>query len=534
MPLKSFREMTKGERSRYSLEGRVFRSIALYSVLLGLICFALGFGMYLYGLAQDSMDEAADISGRTVGTIRMMSQPDLYAREVMEIFRQNKQNAEDEESYYPAFDRVNDDAGYQQMAVILKNSRTENMSDFFFAVPAPEDGVIVFVADTDPREGHLYPVGKTVKVPGIVQKLFLRLGNGTEFPRTFFFLPSRGLVCVSGAYINETDHKDGCLFVMMNVGTVLKGVRSYAIFFTVIVILVILIAGSLFARRIRREVVKPVNQIADAARNYVNDKREGKENTDHFARLNIRTGDEIENLSLVMAEMERDIDTYVDDLTDATAEKERVDSELNMASKIQAAMLPHVFPPFPDYREFDLYATMEPAKLVGGDFYDFFLIDDDHLCLVMADVSGKGIPASLFMMVTKVILQSCGMLGQSAPEILNKTNQALCKDNQMEMFVTAWVGILEISTGKLTMANAGHEYPVFKKPDGKFELYKDEHGFVLGGFEDETYMATELQLEPGTKLFLYTDGVAEAMDPARNQFGLDRMLDALNETADAP
>ena len=151
----------------------------------------------------------------------------------------------------------------------------------------------------------------------------------------------------------------------------------------------------------------------------------------------------------------------------------------------------------------------------------------------MADVSGKGIPASLFMMVTKVILQSCGMLGQSAPEILNKTNQALCKDNQMEMFVTAWVGILEISTGKLTMANAGHEYPVFKKPDGKFELYKDKHGFVLGGFEDETYQATELYLEPGTKLFVYTDGVAEAMDPMRNQFGLDRMLDALNENAGA-
>ncbi len=533
MPVKSFREMTKRERDHYSLEGRVFRSIAFYSILLGLICFALGFGMYLYGLAQDSMDESAEISSRIVGSIRMMSQPEAYARDVLEIYKQNAENQADEESYYAAFDRVTDDAGYEQMHLILKNSRTENMSDFFFAVPVPEDGVIVFVADTDPREGHMYPAGKTVKVPGFAQKLFLRLGKGTEFPRTFFFLPSRGLVCVSGEYVNEANYSDGCLFVMMKVGTVLKGVRGFALFFMLMVLIVILIAGTLFVHRIRKEVVRPISQITEAARCYVSDKREGKANTDHFARLNIRTGDEIENLSLVMAEMERDIDTYVDDLTDATAEKERVVSELSMASKIQAAMLPHVFPPFPEHSEFDLYATMEPAKLVGGDFYDFFLIDDDHLCLVMADVSGKGIPASLFMMVTKVILQSCAMLGQSAPEILNKTNQALCKDNQMEMFVTAWVGILEISTGKLTMANAGHEYPVFKKPDGKFELYKDKHGFVLGGFEDETYRATELYLEPGTKLFVYTDGVAEAMDPMRNQFGLDRMLDALNENAGA-
>ena len=528
MPIKSIREMTQREREHYSLEGRVFRSIALYSILLGLICFALGFGMYLYGLAQDSMDEAADLSAKAVGAIRMMSQPDLYAHDVLDIYKQNAQNAADGESYYAVFDRVTEDPGYQQMHLILKNNRTENMSDFFFAVPVPEDGVVVFVADTDPREGHMYPAGKAVRFPGFAQKIFLRLGKGTEFPRTFFVLPGRGLVCISGAYVNGTDYTDGCLFAMMNVATVLKGVRSFALAFTALVLLVILIAGILFVRKIRRGVVKPINEIAEAAQDYVRDKREGRDVTDHFARLNIRMGDEIENLSLVMAEMERDIDMYVDDLTDATAEKERVGAELNMAAKIQAAMLPHRFPPYPDRTEFDIYATMEPAREVGGDFYDFYLIDDDHLCLVMADVSGKGVPASLFMMITKVILQSCGMLGQSASEILNKTNQALCQDNQMDMFVTAWIGILELSTGKLTMANAGHEYPVFKDPDGPFELFKDRHGFVLGGFDDEVYSAQEVQLEPGSKIFLYTDGVPEAMDPLREQFGLERMLGALN------
>ena len=145
----------------------------------------------------------------------------------------------------------------------------------------------------------------------------------------------------------------------------------------------------------------------------------------------------------------------MDDLTTVTAEKARIGSELDMAAQIQAAKLPHIFPPYPEREEFELFASMEPAKEVGGDFYDFFLIDDDHLALVMADVSGKGVPASLFMMASKCILQSCAMLNLSADQVLEKTNLALCSNNQMDMFVTCWLGILEISTGRLVSANAG-------------------------------------------------------------------------------
>ena len=213
-------------------------------------------------------------------------------------------------------------------------------------------------------------------------------------------------------------------------------------------------------------------------------------------------------------------------------EKERITTELHMANRIQNSMLPHIFPPFPDRREFDVYASMDPAREVGGDFYDFFLIDSDHLCLVMADVSGKGIPAALFMMISKVILQSCAMLGRSPGEILTKTNEAICSDNQVDMFVTVWLGILEISTGKITAANAGHEYPVLKQ-NGKFELLKDKHGFVIGGMEGMRYKEYELQLLPGDKLFLYTDGVPEATDAESQMFGMERMLSALNGAPDA-
>jgi len=213
-------------------------------------------------------------------------------------------------------------------------------------------------------------------------------------------------------------------------------------------------------------------------------------------------------------------------------EEERLNTELKMASEIQGSMLPHVFPPFPDREEFDIYASMDPAREVGGDFYDYFLIDDDHLGLVIADVSGKGIPASLFMMISKVIVQSCAMLGQGPANILSKTNEAICSNNQVDMFVTAWVGILEISTGRLTAANAGHEYPALMK-NGVFSLLKDKHSFVIGGMENVPYREYELFLEPGDKIFLYTDGLPEATDPAGAMFGKEKILEVLNEAADA-
>ena len=223
---------------------------------------------------------------------------------------------------------------------------------------------------------------------------------------------------------------------------------------------------------------------------------------------------------MVMTQHEKDVETA------------RISTELNLATRIQADMVPNIYPAFPDRREFDVYATMDPAKEVGGDFYDFFLVDDDHLCLVMADVSGKGVPAALFMMASKIILANNAMIGKSPAQILTDTNAAICSHNREEMFVTVWLGILEISTGKLIAANAGHEYPVIKHGDGSFEVLRDKHGFVIGGMAGMKYKEYELTLEPGSKLFLYTDGVPEATDAENNMFGADRMLEALNEEKD--
>ncbi len=210
-------------------------------------------------------------------------------------------------------------------------------------------------------------------------------------------------------------------------------------------------------------------------------------------------------------------------------EKSRIETELTMASSIQADMLPNVYPAFPERPEFDIYASMDPAKEVGGDFYDFFLIDDDHLCLTIADVSGKGVPAALFMMASKIILANNALISKSASATLTAANHAICSNNREDMFVTVWLGILELSTGKLTAANAGHEFPIIRKPDGNFELFKDKHGFVIGGTDGIQYKEYEIQLEPGSKLFVYTDGIPEANNGHKELFGTDRLVAALNK-----
>ncbi len=289
-------------------------------------------------------------------------------------------------------------------------------------------------------------------------------------------------------------------------------------------LLVLILIGAVI---LGKRIVKPLNRITKRISEL------SESNLEFKMEDAYRTSDEVEELAQSFASISHKTVEYMDTIRTVTAEKERIGAELSLATQIQAAMLPHIVPAFPDRKDFDIIGSMDPAKEVGGDFYDYFLIDDDHLCMVIADVSGKGVPAALFMMASKIIIQSVAMLGGSPGQILTRTNEAICSSNEAQMFVTVWVGTLELSTGKLTCANAGHEYPVFKKPDGSFELFKDKHGFVIGGMEGVKYREYELTLEPGSKVFVYTDGVPEATNASQELFGTDRMMSALNAHPDA-
>ncbi|MBQ6257343.1 MAG: PP2C family protein-serine/threonine phosphatase, partial [Clostridia bacterium] len=259
---------------------------------------------------------------------------------------------------------------------------------------------------------------------------------------------------------------------------------------------------------------------------------EGTE-TSIFNQLTIRSNDEVGALYKSLTQMEHDMNAYIRDLVSVTAEKERIGAELNVATQIQADMLPRIFPAFPDRREFDIYASMTPAKEVGGDFYDFFLVDDDHIGLVMADVSGKGVPAALFMVIAKTLIKNRAMMGESPAEVLRHVNEQLWEGNEAELFVTVWLAVIEISTGKGLAANAGHEHPALRRADGSYELVVYRHSPAVATLDTIRFREHAFELYPGDTLFVYTDGVTEATNARNELFGTDRMLAALNSDLDA-
>ena len=305
-------------------------------------------------------------------------------------------------------------------------------------------------------------------------------------------------------------------------GNIRKSKRNSQIL--ILLLTVLLLASAII---LGRRIVRPLNTITKRLSEL------NESNLEFRMEDTFKTGDEIEILAESFASLSHKTVQYVEQVKTVTAEKERINSELNMATQIQEGMLPNIFPAFPDHREFDIYATMDPAREVGGDFYDFFLTDDNHLAMVMADVSGKGVPAALFMMASKIILANNAMMGRTPAEVLRATNETICSNNKLEMFVTVWLGVLDLTTGVLVASNAGHEYPCLRHPGGLYELMKDKHGFVIGGLEGVKYDEYTIQLQPGDMLFLYTDGVPEATDSSDQLFGTRRMIDALNIDPDA-
>ncbi|GHV76066.1 hypothetical protein AGMMS49942_08870 [Spirochaetia bacterium] len=238
-------------------------------------------------------------------------------------------------------------------------------------------------------------------------------------------------------------------------------------------------------------------------------------------RLEVKTGDEIEVLAETFNQM-------IGNIKEITGEKERLGTELNVATRIQASMLPCIFPPFPDRKEFDIYARMHPAKEVGGDFYDFFFTGQDQLTLVIADVSGKGVPAALFMVIAKTLIKNHSRMQKSPEEILFSVNNQLCENNEECMFVTVFICRLDLITGVLSFANAGHNKPLISRSGGDYEFLELKRGRPLGVSAGFPYQSAELTLNEGDKLYLYTDGINEAENRQGEQFGNDRLLETAN------
>ena len=283
-----------------------------------------------------------------------------------------------------------------------------------------------------------------------------------------------------------------------------------------------------------RSVVMPIRRLSEHMQAF-----DRHAETLELAPFVTHSRDEIGVIKQSFNNMAENIKAYVENLRAVTEDRQRIATELNVANTIQSSMLPRIFPYAPDRREFSIYATMQPAKSVGGDFYDFYILHGPektgtHLAFVVADVSGKGIPAALFMVITQSLLKTRALQGETPAQILARVNDQLCENNDAGMFVTAYMGLLELSTGKLLVANAGHNPPLLRHRGGQYEWLRQKGGFVLAGLEHMRYADVEMQLKPGDRLFLYTDGVTEMLNPEQALYGEDRLLDALNASDAEP
>ena len=311
--------------------------------------------------------------------------------------------------------------------------------------------------------------------------------------------------------------------VVKNMNLLKTAKNNYIVKIILLEAIIAVVSGIFWTVYMRRRIVMPIRKLNEASLNMVEHLEDGTS-----PEIVVKNDDEIKELADSFSKMYREIGAYISKLETVTAEKERIGAELTLASDIQAHMLPCIFPAFPDYDEFDIYATMTPAKEVGGDFYDFFMTDENHLAFVMADVSGKGVPAALFMVIAKTLIKNYAQMGQEPGDVFTTVNRLLCDGNDAGLFVTSWIGILDLETGVMKYANAGHNPPLIKRTDGKFEYLRSRPAFVLAGMDSIKYKQNELVLNPGDRIFLYTDGVTEATNGEQRLYGEDRLESLLN------
>ena len=340
------------------------------------------------------------------------------------------------------------------------------------------------------------------------------------------------------------------IVIFITIGAILAvitGIRSFftisgnelqfwrSVYLNITLILSVFYISSIgFLWYIEKNITTPIESISGVVKNYVSDSG-GIENSKYIiSKCEQYSSEESEAgiLATSFQKMVRDLEIYMKNLKTITAEKERINTELNVAKRIQADMLPKKFPAFPGRNEFDVYAINIPAKEVGGDFYDFFLIDENHLAIVIADVSGKGVPAALFMVIAKTLIKNHAQLGKSPEEVFTTVNNQLYEGNDESMFVTAWMGILEIETGRFTYVNAGHNPPLLKHACKNYDWLKSKPGFVLAGMENIKYYQNEITLEQGDRVYLYTDGITEATNDNDDLFGDASLLQVMNNKND--
>ena len=510
----------------------VVKMIAFNAIILGGLILAVSYLFFYRQITEVYDDVARAITGEAATQLdnelikRFVDECDSILSSVDDPL--NAYN-NDLDSYLKHYKAVPEEEDYIKMQRFLEDLRkgTEATEiDFVIMYPEREYGIYVM----DARDVTAIPCGEMFEVSSKNFDKKTKLFKGF-YSRSKYF----GILRTDGVLIYADKSAGVYAYLTADIPTSKINDRfiSFIISSTLAAIILAIVVCLLIAYFIKKNMVKPIMHISDLAEKYA----EGYEERSlkHEDNVKLVFGDipcsritEANDLLSSMQKMELEINSYIKNLDTVTREQERIRIELDTASAIQAAMLPDATDPFPGRDEFEIFASAKAAKEVGGDFYDFFLIDEDHLGLVIADVSGKGVPAALFMMACKIIIKNLAIAGLSPSKTLMKANEQICSNNKEGMFVTVWFGILSIKEKKIVASSAGHEYPVIKKGD-RFDIFKDPHGIILGGMEGVKYKDYEIELEKGDTILVYTDGVVEATDKDKKMFGSKRLLESLNK-----
>lgn len=490
------------------IAGKLTMGVVLFGILLGAVCSTVGYTEFTAVLEQQYNDSAYEIAE----TAREFLNPDKF-----EQYLETGQTDEEYDNILARLDALTD---------------ATNVTFIYVAKVSEDYKTLTYIYDTvNSGTGFSrYPLGYTASdldenhTENVIKIM-------TEGGRAEKYLYSYSKE--SGAHTTaaiDVKNSDGDIIAMLCVEKPMTRLDNARNTYVLHVIIGTLAAITLFifvyAVILRRSVIKPILTVTHEAKRFA----ETNALSNHLQ--NIKQKDEIGILAQAVGKMEMDIVEYTKNLTTITAEKERVNTELSVATRIQANMLPSIFPPFPERKEIDIFAMMNPAKEVGGDFYDFFMVDESHLAIVMADVSGKGVPAALFMVIGKTLIKDHTQPGRDLGEVFTEVNELLCESNSEGLFITAFEGVLDLVTGEFRYVNAGHEIPFICKRGGTFEPYRIRAGFVLAGMEGIRYKCGSIQLEPGDKIFQYTDGVTEATNQDNELYGIKRLENVLVRNKD--
>ena len=438
-----------------------------------------------------------------------------------------RQHSADE--YFEKFEEIQNSKEYKELWERLNNTRRATISTAYcIALIYPEKGYWVYVMDAS--DSNVQRCGEL-----LFDDFSEYIGHpGMDYVGNVTYSQKYGKVRTDGIAV-YTDDANGIysyLTADIPISTAVKNVRIFLMQTALVAMIMVAIFCIILFVVLNHSAVQPINVMAGKAEDFVGmyeERFDSHAESDIFD--NIYTGNvkELLKLSDSLRSMELEMNSYLQDIDRLAGEKARIVTELDIATKIQKATIPKNFSDFDKCPQFEMYGKCKPAKEIGGDFYDFFPLDDDHLCIVMADVSGKGIPAALYMMVSKIAIQTRAEQGGTPSEILAYVNDRLSANNSVDMFVTVWLGIMTISTGHVIAVNAGHEYPAIADENGHYTLMNDKHSFVCGGMEGQRFTDYEFDIPKGGRLFLYTDGVAENQNKSEEFYGTDRMIAALNE-----